>query len=77
MGSVQSTVENLVALVLSLQARVDAAEARATTAEARVTALEAENAELRARLGKDSTNSNKPPSSDEVTRINAVPPSSP
>lgn len=64
MGSVQSTVENLVALVLSLQARVDAAEARATTAEARVTALEAENAELRARLGRDSTNSNKPPSSD-------------
>ena len=70
-----STVEELVALVLSLRAemetRLAAAEARAVAAEAKVVALEArcarlerENAELRARLGKDSSNSNKPPSSD-------------
>lgn len=66
-----TTIEELVALVLSLRARVDAAEARAEAAEARVAVLEArcealekENAELRARLGKNSSNSNKPPSSD-------------
>lgn len=45
-----ATVEELIALVLALQERV--------------AVLEKENAELRARLGKDSTNSNKPPSSD-------------
>jgi transposase len=61
---VPTTVEELVALVLSLRARVEAAEVRAEAAEARVAVLERENAELRARLGKDSSNSSKPPSSD-------------
>ena len=73
-----ATVDELILLVLALQervakaeARADAAEARAVTAEARVAvletrcaALEKENAELKARLGKNSSNSSKPPSSD-------------
>src|SRR5665647_570164 len=59
-----ATIEELIALVLSLQERVGKAEARAEAAEARVAVLEKENAELRARLGKNSSNSNKPPSSD-------------
>jgi transposase len=59
-----ATIEELIALVLSLQERVAKAEARAEAAEARVAVLEKENAELRARLGKNSSNSNKPPSSD-------------
>ena len=50
-----ATVEELIALVLSLQERL-------AKAEARCVALEKENAELRARLGKDSSNSSKPPS---------------
>jgi len=61
---VPTTIEELIALVLTLQARVAAAEARAEVAEARVAVLETENAELRARMGKDSSNSHKPPSSD-------------
>lgn len=66
-----ATVEELIALVLALQERVLYAEARATAAEVRCTVLESENARLRervleleARLGKDSSNSNKPSSSD-------------
>lgn len=66
-----STVEELIVLVLDLQGSVAnataflaAAEARAVAAEARVAALEQENAELKARLGKDSSNSHKPPSTD-------------
>ena len=66
-----ATIDELIALVLALQERVSKAEARAATAEARVAvletrcaALEKENAELKVRLGKDSSNSNKPPSSD-------------
>jgi transposase len=46
------------------EARATAAEARAAAAEARCAKLEKENAELRARLGKNSQNSDKPPSSD-------------
>lgn len=45
-----TTIEELVALVRALQERV--------------AALEKENAELRARLGKNSSNSHKPPSTD-------------
>lgn len=66
-----TTLEELIALVLSLQSRVAQAEARAEAAEARaevlakrVAELEAENAELKARLGKNSSNSHRPPSSD-------------
>lgn len=51
------TVEDLVALVLSLQKELAVAEARSD-------ALERENAELKARPGKDSSNSHRPPSSD-------------
>lgn len=66
-----ATIEELIALVLALQERVVRAEARADAAEARCAVLEAENARLRervreleARLGRDSSNSHKPPSSD-------------
>ena len=59
-----ATIEELIALVLALQGRVAKAEARAEVAEARCAALEKENAELKARLGKNSSNSSKPPSSD-------------
>jgi transposase len=45
-----TSVEELIALVLALQARL--------------AAVEKENEELRARLGKNSSNSSKPPSSD-------------
>lgn len=59
-----ATIEELIALVLALQERVAKAEARAEVAEARCAALEKENAELKARLGMNSSNSSKPPSSD-------------
>lgn len=72
------SLETLIAMVLALQERCEAAEARATAAEARATAAEArcaalekENAELRAKLGKDSSNSNKPPSSDSPFKAKA------
>jgi transposase len=52
-----ATIEDLIALVLALQERLSIAEARCAV-------LEKENAELRARLGKNSSNSDKPPSSD-------------
>lgn len=52
-----ATIEEFIALVLSLQARVAAAEAR-------VAVLEKENAELREQLSKSSSNSHRPPSSD-------------
>ena len=64
--------------LVDLQRRVDAAEARAAAAEARVkhiegelsaaqarfAELEKESRQLKARLGKDSSNSSRPPSSD-------------
>ena len=56
-GDGRPSYDELAALVAE-QARV-IAELRA-----RVAALEAENAELKRRLGMDSTNSSKPPSSD-------------
>lgn len=62
------TVEELVQMLFSLrsemEARVAEANARADRAEARSDKLATENAELRARLGKNSNNSSKPPSSD-------------
>jgi transposase len=75
-----SPLEELSAVVLVLRAEVEdlqvrlaaaggraaAAEARAVAAEARCAVLEQENADLRARLGKDSSNSSKPPSSDSA-----------
>ena len=56
-GDGRPSYDELAALVVE-QARV-IAELRT-----RVAALEAENAELKRRLGMDSTNSSKPPSSD-------------
>ena len=46
------------------EGRAEAAAARADAAEARMAALEKEVAELLQKLGKNSSNSNKPPSSD-------------
>lgn len=59
-----SVVLALRAEVRDLQTLLAAAQARAESAEARCAALEKENADLRARLGTDSSNSSKPPSSD-------------
>ena len=56
------TVEELVASVLSLQERLAASEARCAR-------LERENAELRARLGKNSSNWHKPTSSDSPYKV--------
>ena len=56
-GDGRPSYDELAALVVE-QARV------ITELRERVTALEAENAELKRRLGMDSTNSSKPPSSD-------------
>ncbi len=48
----------------SLRRRIEQLEAKLEWALARIAQLEAENAELRVRLGLNSTNSSKPPSSD-------------
>jgi transposase len=55
----QPSYEQLAALVVALTERL-------VMADARIAALEAEVAALRARLGKDSTNSSTPPSTDSV-----------
>lgn len=47
-----------------VKALIEGLQATVARLEKRVGELEAENADLRARLGKDSSNSNKPPSSD-------------
>ena len=52
------------ARALAADARALAAEARADAAEARIAVLEKEVAELLEKLSKNSSNSNKPPSSD-------------
>ncbi len=62
-----ASLEEVLATVARLQVRVrelEAEAARVPTLGARVAELEAENAELRRRLGMDSGNSSKPPSSD-------------
>lgn len=61
------SLEEVLATVARLQVRVRELEVEAAavmTLGARVAELEAENAELRRRLGTDSGNSSKPPSSD-------------
>ena len=64
LGPMPTTVQELVSLVLDLQGRLAEAERRVAAADLRVAQLERENADLRARLSKDSSNSHKPPSSD-------------
>jgi hypothetical protein len=51
-----------------LLARLEELEARVAQLEADNTALRAENTELKRRLGLNSTNSSKPPSSDGLTK---------
>jgi transposase len=50
--------------IARLEAQVEALLATVAAQAARIAALEAENAELRRRLGENSSNSNKPPSTD-------------
>jgi len=50
--------------VETLLAKVEAQAATIVVQEARIASLEAENAELRRRLGENSSNSGKPPSTD-------------
>ncbi|USY20462.1 IS66 family transposase [Nocardiopsis exhalans] len=52
------------ALLEQLLARVEKLEADLADRDARIAELQAENAQLKRRLGLDSTNSSKPPSSD-------------
>jgi hypothetical protein len=56
--------EQLALFVVELTGRLDGAPIRLDEAAARIAVLEAEVAALRARLGKDSTNSSTPPSAD-------------
>lgn len=56
------------ALLEQLLARVEKLETENAAKDARIAELEAENTELKRRLGLDSTNSSKPPSSDGLTR---------
>ncbi len=57
-------IAQLEELVGKLLARVEAQDAKIAEQGARIVALEAENAELKARLAQNSSNSSKPPSSD-------------
>jgi len=56
--------EQLAELVVELSATVERLEARVAEQDLRIAELEAENAELKRRLGMNSQNSSKPPSSD-------------
>jgi len=59
-----AVVEFVVALMSALTAQVETVAARVTAVEGENAVLRAENAALRARLGTNSHNSGKPPSSD-------------
>jgi chromosome segregation ATPase len=58
-STAEPSYEELAALVVELTARLEQADTRNV-------ALEAEVAALRARLGRDSTNSSSPPSADSL-----------
>jgi len=62
--SADARIERLERQVEALLATIEAQAARIEAQAARITALEAENAELRRKLGENSSNSSKPPSSD-------------
>lgn len=70
MSSVEDRLARLERLVETQQATIEAQAAR-------IGALETENAELRRRLGENSSNSNKPPSSDSPADRSARPKDSP
>src|SRR3990172_4556635 len=60
----EAVVELVVMLVGELTVKLEALRVQLESVSSRVAALEAENAALRARLGTNSRNSGKPPSSD-------------
>jgi transposase len=64
----QPSYERLAALVVELSARLDAAEARIAERDARLMEAYGRIAELEALVGKDSSNSSKPPSSDGLAK---------
>lgn len=57
-------VESLTRLVVELTSRLDATEKKINEQQAEIIQLRTENAELRARLGMNSSNSSQPPSAD-------------
>jgi transposase len=63
-GIASSLTAEALSFVNEIIERLQTAEAETTRLKAEVEKLGLENQELRARLGKDSTNSSKPPSSD-------------
>ncbi len=63
-----SRIASLEAQVASLQAEVARLEAENTRLQNETARLQSENAELRRRLGLNSQNSHKPPSSDGIGR---------
>lgn len=67
-------MERLLARLEELDTRVAALTATVAEKDARIAELEAENAELKRRLGQNSRNSSKPPSSDGLEQT--VPPRS-
>jgi transposase len=65
-SSVEPPYERLALLVVDLAGRLEVATTRLDEAADRIATLEAEVAALRARLGKDSTNSSVPPLADSA-----------
>ena len=76
MGTVV-TIEALLAEVAALRAELAATRAELVRVTAENVALRAENAELSARLGQDSSNSSRPPSSDRRWKLPRRPPNPP
>lgn len=64
MTSADARIDRLERQVETLLAKIEAQAATIEAQAARIDALEVENAELRRRLGENSSNSSKPPSSD-------------
>ena len=69
MSSSEARIDRLERRVELLLAKVEAQAERIAVLETENTKLRADNADLRRRLGENSSNSNKPPSSDR--RANA------
>ncbi len=77
MTSTDKRIARLEHQVETLLAKVEAQAATIVVQEARIASLEAENAELRRRLGENSSNSGKPPSTDAPKERASRPDSAP